>query len=129
MFEQIREEIKAPYYQDNFPNDGQRFVAWYLRNIHLRDMIETKDDITDGADDKQIDAIVIDDDKSTIFILQGKFIGGTNGITSSGETETQTSSENHTFAGVNVNISKFFVALEIDKYVDSVYAGKLGFRF
>ncbi|QDK39008.1 hypothetical protein [Bdellovibrio sp. NC01] len=59
----------------------------------------------------------------------GKFIGGTNGITSSGETETQTSSENHTFAGVNVNVSKFFVALEIDKYVDSVYAGKLGFRF
>lgn len=76
MFEQIKEEITAPYYQDNFPNDGQRFVAWYLRNIHLRDMIEAKDDITDGADDKQIDAIVVDDDKSTIFILQGKFIGG-----------------------------------------------------
>lgn len=76
MFDQIKEEIKATFYQDNFPNDGQRFVAWYLRNIHLRDMIETKDDITDGADDKQIDAIVIDDEKSTIFILQGKFIGG-----------------------------------------------------
>ncbi|TAN01871.1 MAG: AIPR protein [Chitinophagaceae bacterium] len=76
MFEQIKEDIKAPYFQDNFPNDGQRFVAWYLRNVHLRDMIETKDDITDGADDKQIDAIVIDDDKSTIFIVQGKFIGG-----------------------------------------------------
>jgi hypothetical protein len=76
MLEQIKEDIKAPYFQDNFPNDGQRFVAWYLRNIHLRDMIETKDDITDGADDKQIDAIIIDDDKSTIFIVQGKFIGG-----------------------------------------------------
>jgi len=77
MFEQIKEEIKTPFYKDNFPNDGQRFVAWYLRNIHLRDMIETRDDITDGADDKQIDAIVVDDDKSIIFILQGKFIGGT----------------------------------------------------
>ena len=77
MFEQINEEIKTPYYQDNFPNNGQRFVAWYLRNVHLRDMVETRDDITDGADDKQIDAIVIDDDKNTIFILQGKFIGGT----------------------------------------------------
>lgn len=76
MFEQIKEEIKAQYYQDNFPNDGQRFVAWYLRNIHLRDMNECKDDITDGADDKQIDAILVDDEKSTIFILQGKFIGG-----------------------------------------------------
>ena len=77
MFEQINEEIKTPYYQDNFPNNGQRFIAWYLRNVHLRDMVETRDDITDGADDKQIDAIVIDDDKNTIFILQGKFIGGT----------------------------------------------------
>jgi hypothetical protein len=39
-------------------------------------MNETKDDITDGADDKQIDAIFIDDDKSTIFVIQGKFYNG-----------------------------------------------------
>lgn len=75
MIEKIKDEIKQDFYQQNFPNDGQRFVAWYLRNVHLRDRNETKDDITDGADDKQIDAIVIDDDKSTVFILQGKFIG------------------------------------------------------
>lgn len=74
MFDQIKREIQEPYYKDNYPNDGQRFVAWYLRNIHLRDMNETKADITDGADDKQIDAIVIDDDKSMVFVLQGKFI-------------------------------------------------------
>ena len=74
MIEKIKDEIKQDFYQQNFPNDGQRFVAWYLRNVHLRDRNETKDDITDGADDKQIDAIVIDDDKSTVFILQGKFI-------------------------------------------------------
>jgi len=75
MYDRIREEIKQDYYVQNFPNEGQRFVAWYLRNIHLRDMNQTKDDITDGADDKQIDAIVIDDDKSMIFVIQGKFIG------------------------------------------------------
>jgi hypothetical protein len=75
MFEQIIDEIKADYYQQNFSNDGQRFVAWYLRNIHLRDMNETHDDITDGADDKQIDAIVINDDQSIVYIVQGKFIG------------------------------------------------------
>jgi hypothetical protein len=74
MFDQIKREIQEPYYKDNFPNEGQRFVAWYLRNIHLRDMNEAKADITDGADDKQIDAIVIDDDKSTVYVLQGKFI-------------------------------------------------------
>lgn len=74
MYSKILDEIKQEYYQQNFPNDGQRFVAWYLRNIHLRDRNEAKDDITDGPDDKQIDAIFIDDDKSTVFIIQGKFI-------------------------------------------------------
>ena len=32
-------------------------------------------DITDGADDKQIDAIVIDDNNNTVYIIQGKFVG------------------------------------------------------
>ena len=76
MYEEIDKEIQQGYYQQNFPNDGQRFVAWYLRNVHLRDMNEAKDDVTDGSDDKQIDAIVIDDEKSTIFIVQGKFYSG-----------------------------------------------------
>lgn len=75
MYDKIVEEVKEPYYQQNYSNDGQRFVSWYLRNIHLRDMNQAKDDITDGADDKQIDAIIVDDDKQTIFIIQGKFIG------------------------------------------------------
>lgn len=75
MYKQISDDISQEYYQQNFPNDGQRFVAWYLRNIHLRDLIQTRDDITDGADDKQIDAIFVDDDKATIFVIQGKFIG------------------------------------------------------
>ena len=75
MYNKILEDIKEPYYQQNYSNDGQRFVAWYLLNIHLRDMNQAKDDITDGACDKQIDAIVVDDDKQTIFIIQGKFIG------------------------------------------------------
>lgn len=75
MYSKILDEISQDYYQQNFSNNGQRFIAWYLRNVHLRDRVEAKDDITDGADDKQIDAIFIDDDKSTIFVLQGKFIG------------------------------------------------------
>ncbi len=76
MYAQITNDIAQDYYQQNFPNDGQRFVAWYLRNIHLRDPIQARDDITDGADDKQIDAIFVDDDQATIFVVQGKFIGG-----------------------------------------------------
>jgi hypothetical protein len=75
MFAKIKEEIRQPYYINNYPNDGQRFVAWYLRNIHLRDMNEAKADVTDGADDKQIDAIFVDDDNSTVYVIQGKFVG------------------------------------------------------
>jgi len=77
MYKKIKEEIKQTYYQQNFSNDGQRFVAWYLRNIHLRDPNQAKYDITDGADDKQIDAIVVDDNLSAVYIIQGKFIGAT----------------------------------------------------
>lgn len=75
MFQKIKEEVKQDYYQQNFSNDGQRFVAWYLRNVHLRDQNQTKYDVTDGKDDRQIDAVVIDDDNSMVYIIQGKFIG------------------------------------------------------
>jgi len=78
VFEKIKREIKQDYYQQNFSNNGQRFIAWYLRNIHLRDQNQTKYDITDGKDDKQIDAIVIDDENSTVYTIQGKFIGAPN---------------------------------------------------
>jgi hypothetical protein len=75
MLEQIRKEIVDAYYQQHFPNDGQRFIAWYLRRVMLRDKIAAKDDITDGPNDKQIDAVVVDDDERRIVIIQGKFIG------------------------------------------------------
>jgi hypothetical protein len=76
MYDLIKTQIASEYFQGRFSNDGQRFVAWYLRNILFRDMNETRDEITDGSNDKQIDAIVIDDDKSLIHIVQGKFIQG-----------------------------------------------------
>jgi hypothetical protein len=74
VYSMIKEDINDIYYQQYYANDGQRFIAWYLRNIHMRDVIQAKDDITDGADDKQIDAIVVDDEKQTVFIIQGKYI-------------------------------------------------------
>ncbi len=76
MYDLIKKQIATDYFQQRFSNDGQRFVAWYLRNVLFRDTNETRDDITDGAGDKQIDAIIIDDDKSLALIIQGKFIQG-----------------------------------------------------
>lgn len=74
MYNKIKSEISEKYYLDNFPNDGQRFVAWYLRNIHRRDVNETKAEITDGPNDKQIDAIFVDEQNCTVYVIQGKFI-------------------------------------------------------
>lgn len=78
MYEKIKNDISQEYYVKNYPNDGQRFVAWYLRNIHNLDTFEAKACITDGAGDKQIDAVYIDDQASTIYIIQGKFYKGDN---------------------------------------------------
>ncbi len=78
MLKLIQNEIKNdPYYQQNFVNDGERFVAWYLRRVLLRDALQTRDDITDGQNDKQMDAVIIDDDDRRILIIQGKFITST----------------------------------------------------
>lgn len=72
----INKEIKEEYYMQNYSNDGQRFIAWYLRNIHNLDIVETKECITDGKGDKQIDAVYIDDQDCIIYIIQGKFYSG-----------------------------------------------------
>src|ERR1035438_3946697 len=67
MLEQIKQEIaKDIFYQQNFPNDGQRFIAWYLRRVLLLSPVAARDAITDGADDKQIDAVVVDDEDDRI---------------------------------------------------------------
>lgn len=58
MYDLIRKDVAQDYYRENFTNDGQRFVAWYLRNIHLCDPNEAKVNVTDGADDKQIDGVL-----------------------------------------------------------------------
>ena len=76
MYQRIKEELKQDYYMNTYPNDGQRFIAWYLRNIHNLDIVETRECITDGAGDKQIDAVYIDDQSATVYIIQGKFYGG-----------------------------------------------------
>lgn len=73
MYDRIKKDIEQEYYLKNYPNDGQRFIAWYLRNIHNLDTFEAKSCITDGAGDKQIDAVYIDNQASVIYIIQGKF--------------------------------------------------------
>lgn len=74
IYSQISAEIQSDYYQQNYANDGQRFVAWYVCNILKQNKNQTRYAVVDGANDKQIDAIVIDEDKQTLHVIQGKFI-------------------------------------------------------
>lgn len=59
----------------------------------------------------------------------GKFIGGPDGITDDQVTAAQDVTEIHSVFGINVDISRMFVSMEIDRYTDSVFSGKVGFRF
>ena len=74
IYDQIKHDIAQEYYQNNYSNDGQRFVAWYLRNIYGLNTAIAKSCITDGAGDKQIDAVYINEQEQTIYIVQGKFV-------------------------------------------------------
>ena len=76
LYNKISKDITGDYYQNNYPNDGQRFDAWYLRNIYNLSAAEALECVTDGAGDKQIDAVYIDDEASVIHIIQGKFYSG-----------------------------------------------------
>lgn len=60
---------------------------------------------------------------------QGTFMGGASGITSSGSTETQSLTDSHYLVGLNMKFNKMFLALQIDRYTQSTYAAKLGYRF
>ena len=76
--DRIRRDIQADkFYDQQFANDGERFLGWYLRNVFLRTREQVRADITDGQNDKQIDAVIIDDEQRRIVILQGKFYGVT----------------------------------------------------
>jgi hypothetical protein len=79
LLTRIQTDIEThPYYKENFANDGERFLAWYLRNIYQRTAIEAREDITDGQNDKEIDAVIVDDEKRKVFIFQGKFFTTTS---------------------------------------------------
>lgn len=61
----------------------------------------------------------------------GTFMGGTNGITdntSPGMTEESLNGF-HTLIGANVHVSNLFFTIQIDRYTQPVYSGKVGVRF
>ena len=56
------------------------------------------------------------------------FIGG-SGLTDDSLNHDVDSTANHAVFGVNIKLDKFFIAMEVDRYSESTYSGKLGTRF
>jgi hypothetical protein len=77
LIDRIRADLTSDrYYKQNYQNDGQRFLAWYLRNCYVRTPLQAHDDITDGPNDKEIDAVIVDEEKRQVIIVQSKFFAG-----------------------------------------------------
>jgi hypothetical protein len=64
----------------------------------------------------------------TLF-SNGTFVGGNNGITTSGNTETVTQIFAHKLIGVDLRYQEYFVAAQVDSYEQPNYSFKLGYRF
>lgn len=74
LIARIRQDIQQDsYYPQNFGTEAEWFLAWYLRHILLRSPSQAREDITDGPDDCQIDAVVVDDVHRQVRIIQAKF--------------------------------------------------------
>ncbi len=64
-----------------------------------------------------------------MVISRGLFIGGTGGITDTGQKESETVSDSHFISGIDLRFNNAFLALELDRYTESIYSAKLGLRF
>lgn len=64
----------------------------------------------------------------TLF-TNGTFIGGSNGITKSGNTETITQIYAHKLIGVDLRYQEYFIAAQVDSYLRPNYSFKVGYRF
>jgi len=69
----VAKEIGAQVVFRDLPNKGQQFVAWYVHRVLGASPMDAVDALTDGANDKQIDAVHIDHDLRRVVIVQGKY--------------------------------------------------------
>jgi hypothetical protein len=69
----LEQEVKD--FRDRFPKlaDDQLFVVWFLRAFVTESETVAADALCGGSNDKNIDAILIDDRAKVVFIVQGKY--------------------------------------------------------
>jgi hypothetical protein len=59
----------------------------------------------------------------------GSFVGGASGVTDTGRLENEVVNTIHVVAGGTIRWNWLFVAIQLDRYTQSVLSGKLGLRF
>lgn len=59
----------------------------------------------------------------------GSFVGGIAGVTDTQRLETERVSTLHTLAGGTIRVGSVFIAIQLDRYTQSVLSGKVGLRF
>ena len=59
----------------------------------------------------------------------GIFVGGAEGVTDTSMTEQVDIMESHSLFGMMFRFEKFFIDLQVDRYTQSFYSGKIGTRF
>jgi hypothetical protein len=59
----------------------------------------------------------------------GTFAGGTGGITQSGDPAIENATDTRIISGANIKFGDFFLALELDRFVNPVYSAKIGVRY
>ena len=62
-------------YRERFPklSDDQIFVLWFLRAFVTDNEDEAASALTGGAGDKNVDAVLLDEQAKMVFVVQGKY--------------------------------------------------------
>ena len=120
-------QIRWGFYQAEFLPAHLSFIA-YANTTNFQNalsVVSTGYDLVGGFSVKDVTLY------TGIGMLRtsGSFVGGAGGITAEGTTEKEAIQDVHYLAGMSIQFSKLFVAMELDRYTQATYSGKLGFRF
>lgn len=72
-FDYIKNEVKEIIRQVPNLTSDDAFIAWFLRAFFTDDLELALKSLIGGANDKNIDGVLIDQEARTVFIVQGKY--------------------------------------------------------
>jgi hypothetical protein len=75
-FDYIKKEVKEISRQVHGISPDNAFIVWFLRAFFTDDQEQALSALTGGANDKGVDAIHIDQEARTAFVIQGKYRQG-----------------------------------------------------